>query len=391
MCVAVGLGVTLSLLPQDLPVASCAVFGTSFALLGLTFAAVAALAAQITENTRVASGTAGAVLGLSFVLRAAGDVGDGTLSWFSPIGWAQKARPFAGDRWWPFLLLVAAAGALVATARALAARRDLGGALIAPRPGPASAPPGLGRPLGLALRLQRSALVAWTAGLVVTGVAYGSIADSVDDFVADNEALSEMLARVQDVDLTEAYLATSFRILAVIASGFAIAAVLRVRSEEASGRAEPILATPVSRPGWAGSHLVMAAGGSVVLLAGAGLATGVSYGAIGGGMAEVPGLLGAALVYLPAMWVMSGFTAALVGFVPRASGAAWAGLGLCLVVGMLADLLGLPGWVVGLSPFEHVPLMPADGFSLLPLAVLTALGAALTAAGLSGLARRDIG
>ena len=135
----------------------------------------------------------------------------------------------------------------------------------------------------------------------------------------------------------------------------------------------------------------MAAGGSVVLLAGAGLATGVSYGAIGGGMAEVPGLLGAALAYLPAMWVMSGFTAALVGIVPRASGAAWAGLALCLVVGMLADLLGLPGWAVDLSPFEHVPLMPAHGFSVLPLAILTALGAALTAAGLSGLARRDIG
>lgn len=392
MSVAVGVLVTLSLLPQDLPATGCLVFGASFTLLGLTFSAVAVAAAQVTENTRVVSGASGAVLGLSFALRAAGDVGDGTLSWFSPIGWAQKARPFAGDRWWwPFLLLAAATAALVVTARTLAARRDVGGALVAPRPGPATAPPGLRRPFGLAVRLQRGALVAWTGGMVLTGVAYGSIADSVDDFVADNEALSEMLARVQGVDLTDAYLATSFRVLAVMASGFAIAAVLRARSEESSGRAEPILATAVSRPAWATSHLAMAAGGSVVLLAGAGLATGVSYGAIGGGMGKVPGLVGASLAYLPAMWVMVGFTAALVGFVPRASGAAWAGLALCFVVGMLADLLGLPAWVVDLSPFEHVPLMPAAGFSLGPLAALTALAAALTAAGLSGLSRRDIG
>lgn len=387
----VGLLVTLSLSAQDLPLPGSAVFGASFGLLGLTFSAVAVLAAQVTENTRVVSGLAGAVLGLSFALRAAGDVGDGTLAWFSPIGWAQKTRPFAGERWWPLLLLATTTVALASTARTLAARRDVGGALVAPRPGPATAAPALRHPLGLAVRLHRSALAAWTAGLVLTGVAYGSIADSVDDFVADNEALSEMLARVEGVDLTDAYLATSFRILAVIAGGFAVAAVLRARAEESAGRAEPILATPVTRSAWMTSHLVTAAAGSGVILAGAGLATGVSYGAIGGGMARAPGLAAAALAYLPAVWLMAGLAAALIGFVPRASGAAWAGLGFCLVVGMLADLLALPAWVVGLSPFEHVPLVPADGFSGLPLLALTALAAALAAAGLSGLARRDIG
>ncbi|HLF40147.1 MAG TPA: ABC transporter permease [Acidimicrobiia bacterium] len=391
MNASVGMLVTLALLGQGLPAPGSVTFGVSFTLLGLVFAGVAVVAAQVTENTRVVYGVTGAVLGAAFVVRAAGDVGDGTLSWFSPIGWAQKARPFAGERWWPFLLLVGAGAGLVVTAGAFAARRDLGGGLVAPRPGPAVASPGLGTPLGLATRLQRGSLIGWSAAVFLGGVSYGSIADSVDDFVADNEALADMLARVQGVDLTDSYLATSLRILAISAAGFAIQSVLRMRGEETSLRAEPVLATPVSRARWAGSHLAVAFGGSVVILALAGLATGLSYAAVGGDVGTVPELVGAALAYVPALWLLAGLAAALAGAAPRAIPAAWVALVACFVIGMLGELLGLPGWVIDLSPFEHVPLLPAVDLAVVPLLVLAAVAAALTGAGLAGLGRRDIG
>ncbi len=121
MDVAVGVLVAGSLVAEGLPTAGSLAFGLSFTLLGFVFAGVALVAAQVSENTRVVYGAAGAVLGASFVLRAVGDIGDGTLSWLSPIGWAQKARPFAGERWWPFLFLVVAAVVLVAVAAALLA------------------------------------------------------------------------------------------------------------------------------------------------------------------------------------------------------------------------------------------------------------------------------
>ena len=44
-----------------------------------------------------------------------------------------------------------------------------------------------------------------------------------------------------------------------------------------------------------------------------------------------------------------------------------------------------------ISAPEHVPELPAADLSNLPLVVLTAIAAALTLAGLSGLRRRDIG
>lgn len=78
MNVAVGGLVTLALLAQPLPAAGSVTFGASFTLVGLVFAGIALVAAQVSENTRVVSGTAGAALGAAFALRAAGDIGDGT-------------------------------------------------------------------------------------------------------------------------------------------------------------------------------------------------------------------------------------------------------------------------------------------------------------------------
>ena len=87
-----------------LPLTGSLAMGASFTLLGAFFAGVALVAAQVTENTRVVYGIAGALLGASFVVRAVGDIGGGTLSWLSPIGVAQKARPYAGEQLLPLVV-----------------------------------------------------------------------------------------------------------------------------------------------------------------------------------------------------------------------------------------------------------------------------------------------
>lgn len=382
---------TVGLAGMSLPLAGPLVLGVSYAALGLVFAAAAMVAAQITENTRVVYGSCGAVLGAAFALRAAGDVGDGTLSWFSPIGWAQKARPFAGERWWPLLIAPAAAGVLVVLATVLADRRDLGAGLVASRGGPADGPRTLSGPIGLAVRLQRGTVIGWSTGLFVTGVAYGWVADDIKDLVGDNKAMQEMIARAGGVSLTDSYLSTSLLLLALVGGGFAIASALRLRSEETALRAEPILATPVSRVRWAASHLAVALGGSVIVLAAGGLGIGVAYGIVSSDPAQVPRLLGAALVQLPAVWLLVGLAAALFGLLPRAVGVAWAALAACLVVGLFGELLDLPGWLSGVSPFEHLPRPPAADVSVVSLAVVTAAAACLVSAGLGGFRRRDVG
>jgi ABC-2 type transport system permease protein len=284
-----------------------------------------------------------------------------------------------------------AALALIAVALRLAIKRDYGAGLVAPRPGRIVATRSLGHPLGLAMRLQRGALFGWGGGVLVTGIAYGSIAPTIDSFVANNKAMAELLASAGIGNLADTYFATSFRVMALIASGFAIQSALRLRSEESALRAEPVLATPVSRSRWAASHLTIALAGSVGLLAVAGLATGVSYAMAGGPWSSVPRLLGAAVVYAPAIWLMVGLVVIVFGFAPRWVDVAWGILAACSVIGLLGVVLRLPDWVQKLSPFERTPALPAANMAVLPLVVLTALAAVSIFGGLGGLRRRDIG
>ncbi len=391
MNAVVGVLTSASLFAEGLPAAGSLVLGASFAEVGLFFTGVALVAAQITQNTRVVYGTSGALLGLAYLVRIVGDIGDGTVSWFSPIGLAQKARPFAGERWWPLVPLLAVTVALVAVAFRLAVRRDLGAGLVEPRPGPAVAAPGLGNPFGLAIRLQRGVLLGWGLGILVTGIAFGWIGPTIDSFVADNKAMAAMLASAGIGSLTDTYFATSFRLMALIASGFAIQAVLRLRSEESGLRAESVLATPVSRWSWAAGHVTVGVAGSVGLLAIAGVAAGVSDAIAGGPWSRVPQLVGAALVYAPAMWLMIGLAVIIFGFAPRWVDVAWGILAACIVIGLLGVLLRLPDWVQELSPFERTPALPAATLSVLPIAVLTAMAAVSVLGGLGALSRRDIG
>jgi ABC-2 type transport system permease protein len=379
----------LSLLSQDLPTAGSVAFGLAVAGFGFLFACVTAVLAQTVESARTTYGLAAAVLGGSYVLRAIGDVSGG-VSWLSPMGWAQAVRAFAGERWWVLLLLLGASVLLVWTTYTLLAHRDFGAGLLRPRLGPADADPRLASPLGLAVRLQRWVVVSWVVGLALTGVSYGSIVTDVGDLIGDNAALEDMIAQGAG-DLTETFLATTLLSMALIGSGFAVSSTLRLRSEETAGHGEVVLATATSRPRWGASHLLVALIGSALVIFAAGLGLGVAYGIAIEDAGQVPRLTGAALAYLPALWVVVAIAFALFGLVPRATPVAWGALAVFLVIGFLGQLLRLPEWAMDLSPFQHVPSLPAEGFSALPLVVLTAVAAGLTGAGMVGLRHRDAG
>jgi len=108
-----------------------------------------------------------------------------------------------------------------------------------------------------------------------------------------------------------------------------------------------------------------------------------------GDAAELPRLLGAALAQVPAAWVLAGVALLLFGLVPRATTAAWAALALCLALAELGPVLELSQGVIDLSPFAHSPQLPGGSFSTAPL-TLALIAAALGAAGLVGLRRRDL-
>jgi len=145
-------------------------------------------------------------------------------------------------------------------------------------------------------------LIGWTLGFAVVGAALGSVAHGIADLLNSSPRLRLLIATLGGQGgVVDAYFAAIFAILGLVVSGYAIQATLRLRSEEEEARAEPVLATSVSRLSWASSHLVFAALGPAIALAGAGVAAGVVHGE----RDDVPRLLAAAMVQLPAVWVSS--------------------------------------------------------------------------------------
>ncbi|RVW07792.1 ABC transporter permease [Prescottella agglutinans] len=367
-------------------------FGAAVAGAGAVFAGVAAVTAQLSTGARLARGLAFAVLAVAFLLRAVGDAGSGTLSWLSPIGWAQQVRPYADERWWVLLLPAITTVVLVAVAYRLLARRDLGAGLIAERPGPATSPPSLSGPVGLAWRSQRGLLIAWTVGLTVFALVMGGAAHGVSDQLGSSTAVTEALARLGGTQAIEdSFLALAFTIFGLLAGAYSISAVLQLHDEEESGRAESVLAASVGRRRWAMSHILFALVGPAVALAVAGLVAGFAYGTsiddVGG---QVPRILGAALVQLPGVWLLAGIAVAMFGLMPRFAPAAWGVFGAMMalyVFGMVADL---PQPLLDLVPFLHLPRLPGGEFQAAPVVWLLAIAAALVVGGLAALRRRDV-
>ncbi|HEY2948647.1 MAG TPA: ABC transporter permease [Micromonosporaceae bacterium] len=392
-CLAVGVLVGLGLLSQGVPGGGAVIAGLAWTAAGWMFAAVGAVAAQLTEGAGAARGLALSVLGVAFVLRAAGDANNSWLSWLSPLGWTYRADPFGSPRWWVFIAAAAVVAVFGVLAMWLSGQRDLGAGFLPERTGPAEAGPGLRSALGLAWRLQRGALLAWTTAFAVLGLIFGGVAKTTVDLFEKNERLGDVFQRLGGrAGMSDVFIAGMMSVAALIVTGYAVSAALKLRTEEASLRSEPVLATKTGRFTWLSSHLVFAIFGPTLALAVCGLIAGLTYGASVSDVGwELPRVLGAALVQLPAVWLLAGLTVALFGLLPRlAQPLGWTALAVCLFLGQIGALLRLGQALLDVSPFTHVPKVPATDLSAVPLLWLAGIAALLMVAGFVGFRRRDI-
>ena len=368
-------------------------YGAAHAAVGITFAGIAAVTTQFSASSRGASGLGMALVGAAYLLRAAGDAAGSdsseTLSWLSPIGWAQRTFPYLDDRWWPLALNLAAGIVLAGLGLLLSERRDRGAGMRAARRGRSTATAGLRTPIGVALRLHRGMFIGFAIGLVLLGMSYGPFLGDIETTFRDVELIDDALSAIGGATLVDGFLTMLATILAVVATIYSVTAVFRARSEESSGRAEPVLATWQSRPTFLGTHLIIGLIGGPLILVLCALMLGIT-----GEPTVAEPVLGkavaAAAVHIPALWVFAGLAAVLVGWLPKATSLAWAAVTYAGFVGYLGPLLQLPDWTNRFSPFGYVPNVPAEDFALAPLIGLTVVAAALIAIGFVGFRRRDL-
>lgn len=387
----IALCVVFTLVAVGLPLAGSVAFGLSILGAGAVFAATAAVAAQVAAGSRGASALGSAAIAVAFVVRAVGDVGDGRLSWLSPIGWAQAIRAFADERWWVLPLPLGAVVGGVAVAVALEARRDLGAGLLGQRPGVAEARPGFSSTLALAVRLHRPTVIGWTIGMALLGFFYGIVAEQAESMFEENPEMADYMAMLGNGSITDSFLATSVLMMGLITTGYAVAAVLRMRAEEVAARADVLLATPTSRSTWMAGHLLVVGAGSTIVMSVTGAAIGAGFATVTGEVGQIPRMLAAAWVMVPPILVVAAIAAALFGLLPKWSLVAWSLVVFVAVAGLLQGVLDLPQWALDLSPFEHAPALPGAPFELLPVVVLLIAAGGIAGLGVGALQRRDVG
>lgn len=391
---------------NDFPLAGSAAYSISGGLLGLTFAGIAGITVQLFESARAASGLAGLIFGLSFLIKGIGDVfgkvaPDGLsvktnlISWFSPLGWPTNLRPFAGEIWWVLLFFVFALAGLVTGAYFLLSRRDIGSSIFAAQPGRLNAKDSLLRPFGLTWRLYKVNFFAWLGSFAVVGIVLGAVAEEFQKLIAGNEEMQKLLAAIggSTVEITDIMFSSMFVISGIALTGYALQLLTRMRSEETAGRLELLLSTKKSRQNWLFVNLVFSLASAIFILFLTGLLAGATYALVSNGsLLENATRLGfSILVHAPAMIVTVGASLILFGILPRNFVAfSWLLLAICLIIFQLGALLDLPQWALNISPFSHTPASPANNITLRPLIAQTLIGGFLIAISFLLFRRRDL-
>ena len=392
---AIGILSGVGLIAVGLPSTGSMAFGLAWATMGMSFAAIAAVTAQLASTGRAANALAIGILGVTFVLRAIGDVlggaaGPTVWTWLSPIGWGMQVRPYAGDRLGLLVLPLAFFVVAGTTAVFLETRRDLGAGIVPDRAGRARAGRLLSRPLGLAWRLQRGLLIVWLIWYVIIGAVIGNIVNNLGALM-DTPQAQQMIAALGGTDvMQDAFITLEFSIFAFVTASYGIVATRRLSTEEDSGLAEVLLATAVSRTRLLWSHLTIALAGTAVLSLTLGLAFGLASAQANGTTDRLWATVGASLVSLPAVWVMTGAVVAINGFTPRLTNLAWPFVVAFVLISEVGAMLKWPAWVMDLSPFAHIPALPAAPMRWTPLVVLTLISAALIAIGTVRFRQRDL-
>jgi len=397
-------------------------WGATLAVTGLVFAAFTALFSQLSASSRTAMGYSFLALGIFFMLRAPGDMNPDMeiLALISPMGLPLRTAAYAGNYWWPILIMLAIALVVSAIAFHFTSIRDIDQGMVPAKPGRAHGSFLVSSPQGLAFKLLKTSIIVWLISMFVLGASYGTVLGELDEFIATNEMYQQLILGPFAIEFLEG-LTTEETVnamrAAVSGAGFSIPQLfsaminlimgmfvtvpavlfaLKAKREEADIRAELVLATPAKRSSYLAGFVAIAFGMAVLIQLASALGM---YAAAAGVLYDIGDFplgfaLQAALVYVPAIWVKVGVAVLLIGLWPKATGIIWAYFAYSFMVLFFGQGFGIfPEWVAYLSPFAFVtqlPLAYGESLNIVAMGVKVVVAAAFTLAGFYFYGRRDI-
>ncbi|MCL2088711.1 MAG: hypothetical protein FWH14_04430 [Oscillospiraceae bacterium] len=391
-------------------------WGVSLGAIGLVFAAVAALFCQLSSSSRGAMGYSFAALGIFYIIRVPGDIDSAMeiLSLISPLGLVMRTEAYMSNHWWPVAVMLCVAAVITAIAYRLNFSRDIDRGLIPARQGRSEGR--IKTSFGLTLRLLKTSLIVWIAGMVMLAASYGTIFGGIDDFIAHNDMYQQLILGPAGVEFAEGMSpeqTVEFMRAAVSSAGYTITElfssmiinmmsmltavpllmfILKLKHEERDIRSELLLATPVRRKKYLAGFVGISFAASVILQ----LSLIFGLYSMGGYVLQdwselsLSFLMRANLAYLPALWVMIGLAVLIIGLVPRAAGAVWGYFAFSFMVIFFGRLDLFPSWLANLTPMGFVPQLPMDQIKWPVMLILTAIAALLTTAGFLFYSKRDV-
>jgi ABC-2 type transport system permease protein len=374
---------------------AAAAFAVGLAVRGLVAGSIA-FALSPLLGRGASAGVAGAVLLAGYVVYGYRTVVPffDSIAGFTWFSWMAGHLPLAGQSDWAGVAVaVAITASFLAIGVALFARRDIGVTVALPSLRLPSGLMGVRGPVGRALGEALPAGVWWGIGCALYGAVMTFASKALLDMLRNSPTLMALYSSLFpgiDVTTTAGFLQLSFVDFGFVLIGLAVAMFVGGRwSDEAGGRLEVLLATPLTRSRWVLANWAAVLGAVAVV-------TAALAGAIGLGIASMgqdpwPAMTGTL--------VLGAYGAAVAGLGMAAGGIAGAGTAAALAAAFtigtflldtLAPVLRLPDWVAQLALTTHLgePLVGHwDGVGLAACAVLAVGGLAVGAAGLR---RRDI-
>ncbi len=358
----------------------------------LMFMAVGAFTSQIGASRRQAATYAGWILGASYAIRMVADSGTGLhwLIWVSPLGWVEEFKPLTYPDFLPLVPVLCFTVAVGGISVVLAARRDLGGAILGDKSHAMAHFALLESTFRLAIRMLRPVLVTWGSAVTLTGLLLGYVAYTAGQTLS-NSSLNGIYAKLGASGAgVKVFLGVSFIVLAVMVAFAALGQVAAIRLEEAEGRLEQLLSQPVTRTRWLAGRLGIAVADLFALgiLGGTAAWVGVAFESNAVSFAS---LFAAGLnVVAPALCI---FGAAILtyGVLPRATAVVGYGLfAWSLLVEFIGGIGAMNKWLFDTSLFHHMAVSPAVPPNVTSDLSMMAIGLIAATIGCVAFSRRDI-
>ena len=355
--------------------------------------AVGAVVSQLAPTRRMALELGGAIVGLLFLLRVVADTSSsvGWLRWATPLGWAEELRPFTGERPIVLLLPVVVTTLGLAAAAQISTHRDIGTGLLHERDRAHARLGLLSSPTAHALRSERSTLIAWVSTVAVFAFVLGVVSQSVSS-AGISQSLRREIARLGSGSIATptGYIAFVFLVVVVVLSLFTCAQVGAARHAEADGQLETLLAQPLGRTRWLCGRLLLAMCAVTVIAIVCGLVTWIGTASVSVQIC-LPRLLEAGVNCLPAALLFLGVAALAYAAAPRAGvGIAYGLVTVTFLWQLVSSLLSAPRWLVDLTPFAHVGLVPSAPAQVGSAAIMIAIGGLFALVALTVFRHRDL-